>query len=270
MAGLGWKTWSTGDTVTAANFQGYLQDQVIAVFATTSARDTAISSPSDGQFAYVTASTGTLYVYDNSAWTAVDLAGDIQGVVTNAASGLSGGATTGTVTLTLNLAGLTAAQSFGADGAVVDVTFHSGTSGDYLMWDASDKALEFTDSTITMNDNVIATAELKDYGETVNAIGATGGGTQDIDLTAGNVVTCTVNTSANTFTFSNPSASGKSCSFTMIITNGGSQTVNWPGTVDWAGGSAPTLTTSGVDVLVFTTVDGGTIWYGFAAGLAMA
>ena len=69
MAGLGWQTWSTGDTVTAANFQGYLQDQVIAVFATTAARDTAISSPSEGQFAFVTAD-DTLYWYDSTAWVA--------------------------------------------------------------------------------------------------------------------------------------------------------------------------------------------------------
>ena len=166
MAGLGWKTWSTGETVTAANFQGYLQDQVIAVFATTSARDTAISSPSDGQFAYVTASTGTLYVYDNSAWTAIDLAGDIQGIVTNAASGLAGGTTSGTATLTLNLAGLTAAQAFGADGAGVDVTLHSATAGDYLMWDASEEkliiegtngatALDVTDGNVVIGDGTL-------------------------------------------------------------------------------------------------------------------
>ena len=108
------------------------------------------------------------------------------------------------------------------------------------------------------------------YGENVNAIGSTGGGTQDIDLANGNVVTATVDTSANTFTFSNPPTSGKCGSFTLILTNGGSQTVNWPAAVDWAGGTAPTLTTSGVDVLTFTTVDGGTIWYGFAAGLDMS
>ena len=88
-------------------------------------------------------------------------------------------------------------------------------------------------------------------------------------MTLGNVITATVDTSTNTFTFSNPSASGSACSFTLILTNGGSQTVNWPGGVDWAGGSAPTLTTAGVDVLTFTTVDAGTIWYGFAAGLDM-
>ena len=111
--------------------------------------------------------------------------------------------------------------------------------------------------------------EISVYSENVNVIGSTGGGTQDIDLTLGNVVTATVDTSANTFTFSNPPASGKAGSFTLILTNGGSQTVNWPAAVDWAGGTAPTLTTAGVDVLTFTTVDGGTIWYGFAAGLDM-
>ena len=103
----------------------------------------------------------------------------------------------------------------------------------------------------------------KDYAEAVNAIGGTGGGTQDIDITAGNVVTATVDTSTNTFTFSNPSASGRSCSLTLILTNGGSQTVNWPSSVDWKDGTAPTLTSSGIDILTFMTVDGGTIWYGF-------
>ena len=110
---------------------------------------------------------------------------------------------------------------------------------------------------------------IESYGEEVNAIGATGGGTQDINLASGNVVTATVDTSSNTFTFSNPPASGKCGSFTIILTNGGSQTVNWPAAVDWAGGSAPTLTTAGIDVLTFTTVDGGTIWYGFLAGADM-
>jgi len=110
---------------------------------------------------------------------------------------------------------------------------------------------------------------IESYGEEVNVIGATGGGTQDINLASGNVVTATVDTSANTFTFSNPPTSGKCGSFTLILTNGGSQTVNWPAAVDWAGGTAPTLTTSGIDVLTFTTVDAGTIWYGFLAGADM-
>ena len=111
-----------------------------------------------------------------------------------------------------------------------------------------------TGTDVSFADNVILRPEIKDYAESVNAIGSTGGGTQDIDLTLGNVVSATVDTSTNTFTFSNPSATGKSCSFTLILTNGGSQTVTWPASVDWAAATAPTLTSSGVDVLIFTTV----------------
>jgi hypothetical protein len=123
--------------------------------------------------------------------------------------------------------------------------------------------------TLAAGDNLVTRPKLQDYGEAVNAIGSIGGGTQDIDLELGNVVTGTVDTSTTTFTFSNPPASGTAGSFTLILTNGGSETVNWPASVDWAGGAAPALTASGVDVLTFVTTDGGTTWYGFAAGLDM-
>jgi hypothetical protein len=77
-------------------------------------------------------------------------------------------------------------------------------------------------------DNTAQRLNLLDYAEVTNAIGSTGGGTQDIDLTLGNSVTATVDTSANTFTFSNPTASDELCGFTLLLTNGGSQTVTWP------------------------------------------
>ena len=235
---MGYQQWTTGQvlTSTAMNQVG---DSTVNVFADSSARSTAISSPSEGMVSYL------------SDTNQIDVA--------------SGTGPVPSVALAID-----AAVSVGVDGTGVDVTFHSGTAGDFALWDASDKALEFTDAKITMNDNLIETPEMIDYAETVNAIGATGGGTQDIDITAGNVVTATVDTSTNTFTFSNPSATGKSCSFTLILTNGGSETVVWPGAVDWPAATAPTLTTAGVDVLTFFTLDAGTIWYGFAAGLAMA
>jgi len=122
----------------------------------------------------------------------------------------------------------------------------------------------------TFADQLVTRPVIKDYGETANPIGSIGGGTQDIDLTLGNVATGTVDTSTTTFTFSNPPATGTAGSFTLKLTNGGSQTINWPASVDWAGGNAPTLTAAGVDILTFVSVDGGTIWYGFAAGIAMA
>ena len=149
-----------------------------------------------------------------------------------------------------------------------------GTGASTTAWGSTLTSMTLAGATISGavdgGAQVISNPVVKDYGETVNAIGGTGGGTQDIDITAGNVVTATVDTSTNTFTFSNPSATGVSCSFTLILTNGGSQTVAWPATVDWAAATAPTLTAAGVDVLTFMTVDAGTIWYGFAGGLAMA
>jgi len=105
------------------------------------------------------------------------------------------------------------------------------------------------------------------YEDAINALGDLGGGTDDIDLDISNTVSATVSTSTQTFTFSDPPASGTIGSFTLLLTNGGSQTVNWPASVDWPGGTAPDLTTSGLDVLVFMTVDGGTIWLGFISGL---
>ncbi len=104
----------------------------------------------------------------------------------------------------------------------------------------------------------------------VNTIGSTGGGTQDVDLTLGRMVNLTVDTSANTLTFSNPTATGTLDGFIVNITNGGSQTVNYPAGVDWIAATAPTLTASGVDTLVFLTWDGGTTWFGFVVGQAIA
>jgi hypothetical protein len=72
---------------------------------------------------------------------------------------------------------------------------------------------------------------------------------------------------ACTFTFSNPPASGDFGAFVLELTDGGSDTITWPASVDFPGGTAPTLTASGVDQLVFTTRDGGTTYFGFVAGL---
>ena len=68
----------------------------------------------------------------------------------------------------------------------------------------------------------------------------------------------------------NPIATGNSSSFCLHVTNGGSATLTWPTEVDWAGASAPSLTASGLDILVFTTIDAGTTWLGFLSGADMS
>ena len=119
-------------------------------------------------------------------------------------------------------------------------------------------------------DYVIQRPELKDYSETKTALSAAASVT--IDITNGNVFTITPDQNT-TFVFSNPSPTGKSCAFTLVWTQDSSdRTIAWPASVDWAGGSAPDVTSgSGKrDVYTFFTMDAGTIWYGFQAGADMS
>ena len=92
--GAGFKVWTTGDLVNASDFNNYVQEQVIGVFASTSARDSAISSPEEGMFAYLS-DTNTLSFYNGSSWASFIGEGDITGVTitTGSTSGLAGGAT---------------------------------------------------------------------------------------------------------------------------------------------------------------------------------
>lgn len=63
MSGSGFRTWQTGEVVTATNMQNYLQKQVVMYFATVSARDAAITSPEKGMIAY-TDDVGVYWWYD--------------------------------------------------------------------------------------------------------------------------------------------------------------------------------------------------------------
>lgn len=79
MAGLGFKTFAAGEVLTAANVNGYLMQQTIMVFADSTARDAAITSPSEGMFVYLTG-TNALQFYDGSAWTAFTSGGGGAGL----------------------------------------------------------------------------------------------------------------------------------------------------------------------------------------------
>lgn len=83
----------------------------------------------------------------------------------------------------------------------------------------------------------------------------------NIDLNTGNYFTKTIS-DTTTLTVSNVPASGTTASFILELTNGGSATVNYFAGVTFAGGTAPTLTASGVDILGFYTFDGGTTFRG--------
>ena len=75
-----------------------------------------------------------------------------------------------------------------------------------------------------------------------------------------------------TFAFTNPPSSGTAFSFTLFITQHSTAvTLTWPNTVDWAGGSAPDAAGNNeVQAYAFFTRDGGTTYYGFLGGTAIA
>jgi len=89
---------------------------------------------------------------------------------------------------------------------------------------------------------------------------------EDIDLDTGNYFAYTATGDA-TLTVSNTASSGSVSSFILQITNGGAHTISFGFSPTFAGGSAPTLTTSGTDILGFFTTDGGTTWRGLTLAL---
>ena len=72
-AGQGFKTFTTGEVLTAADVNGYLM-QGVGVFTDAANRDAEITSPQEGQFAYLKDTNVTTY-YTGSAWANLDTTG---------------------------------------------------------------------------------------------------------------------------------------------------------------------------------------------------
>ena len=99
MAGAGYKLFNTGDVLLASEVNTYLQEQTIMVFASSAARNSALTAVlSEGMFAYLKDTNSTEY-YDGASWLSISNPGDITAVTTAAGSGLSGGGTSGAIAL---------------------------------------------------------------------------------------------------------------------------------------------------------------------------
>lgn len=111
--------------------------------------------------------------------------------------------------------------------------------------------------------NELRDASLINYNEKINALGNTGS-SASIDLSQGTYVTATLN--QNTiFTFTSP-PSGGAYGFALALTNGagGPFSITWPASIRWPSNSTPVRTTAAgkTDLWFFSTIDGGTTWYG--------
>jgi hypothetical protein len=144
-AGQGFKTFTTGEVLTAGDVNGYLM-QGILVFASEAARNAAITAPAEGQFAF-TKDTNSLWYYTGSAWAASGATGDIEGV--SVTSPITGGGTSGTVTIGFDT---TAANTLGLKA-------ETGTTYTLVIADASNDLVQLNNAgaiTVTVPPSVFS------------------------------------------------------------------------------------------------------------------
>ena len=113
MAGAGYKLFNTGDVLTAAQVNTYLQEQTVMVFASSAARTSALSGVlAEGMVSYLQ-DTNAVEVYNGSAWVGVSGAGDVTEV--QAGTGISVASGTGPIPVVTN----TMATAIDAEGDLI-------------------------------------------------------------------------------------------------------------------------------------------------------
>lgn len=118
-------------------------------------------------------------------------------------------------------------------------------------------------TSIKVKNNMLTwnTVDVSPFSEKYQTLGDVTG-SKAINLNNGLAISATI-TGATTFSFTNVPSSG-SVVVLLQLTNGGSQTITWPTSIKWSGGTAPKLTATGTDIIILTTNNSGTNWYGNA------
>jgi hypothetical protein len=120
----------------------------------------------------------------------------------------------------------------------------------------------------TIAGKTLTTPELTNYRET-KATGTISTNTLALDLNNGNHFAVSLTANITTFTVSNVPTSGKAAAVVVVFTADGTlRTITWPSGTVWAGGTAPTMTSTNNkrDIVSLYTFDGGTVWFGVVVG----
>jgi hypothetical protein len=179
-------------------------------------------------------------------------------IVATTAEILSGASVTGTATF--NSAVVMSSSVTGTTASFSGATTIGGAA---VLSSTLSVANTATMDVVQMADNNLVRPTLLDYCVKGSALGSVGT-LATIDVTNANFFSATLGF-ATTFAFTNPCTTGNFGGFILELTNGGSADVYWPAAVDFPGGTAPTLTAAGVDLLVFVTRDSGTTYHGMVA-----
>jgi hypothetical protein len=142
----------------------------------------------------------------------------------------------------------------GGDAGVWDTTlnaaFDSVDSDLFIVKTTADAAMPKAGGTFTGETTVHSIPAT-----TVNAGNMTGSVTLDLDN--GEAFYGTMTGAVTTFAISNWTAS-QTQTVTLEITNGGSAAWTWPAAIVWDGDTDPTFQSSGVDIVILSSRDGGT------------
>jgi hypothetical protein len=220
----GFKVFSVGEVLTAADVNDYLMEQSIGIFSNSTARDAQITSPIEGQFCYL-ADSNVLQLYNGSSWANFIGEGDITGVT--AGTNISGGGASGAVTLNLAI-----------DSAVA---FADQTASAIVLKDYAETDVAVTSATTLAIDLANGNTGTVTLGHSVT----------DIDFT--NVPTNGISTF--TLQVTQDGTGSRTMAINQVTVNGGSHA-----TAKTPGGSGLTLSTAAakIDLLTFLFVDAGT------------
>ena len=150
--------------------------------------------------------------------------------------------------------------TFATSGSVADrhLVIYDGVSGSQVR--------DGLASVDTSGNLTLAGKQIQNYAE--KTVTSSGSVTYDVDWSTGNLFEITM-TGNKSITFSNLAA-GRSITTMMIQDGTGSRVVTWP-SVKWSSGSPMVLSTGSgmVDVASFFVGSGGSLVYGFPAGMDM-
>ena len=104
----------------------------------------------------------------------------------------------------------------------------------------------------------IANTTLDVYGGVAMNVVTLANTSNTVNVALANYFVCTP-AGTTTFVFTGVPVSRDS-SFVIELTNGGAYTVSFPSSVRWPANTAPTLTSSGKDLLIFSTANTGSTW----------